>query len=58
VDPRSKARQIAMQALFQLDVQGSSLLAELKVFFSENAPEAADRRRSDKVETLAAVDGR
>ena len=39
MDPRTKARQLAMQALFQLDVQGSSLLPDLLDFFSENAPE-------------------
>jgi transcription antitermination factor NusB len=39
VDPRTKARQLAMQALFQLDVQGSSLLPDLDDFFRENAPE-------------------
>jgi transcription antitermination factor NusB len=44
VDPRTKARQLAMQALFQLDVQGSALLAELGDFFLENAPEEAVRK--------------
>ncbi|MGD0553006.1 MAG: transcription antitermination factor NusB [Sedimentisphaerales bacterium] len=39
MDPRTKARQLAMQALFQLDVQGASLLADLDDFFRENAPE-------------------
>ena len=39
MDPRTKARQLAMQALFQLDVQGPSLLADLDEFFRENAPE-------------------
>jgi len=39
VDPRTKARQLAMQALFQLDVQGASLLPDLDDFFRENAPE-------------------
>jgi len=39
VDPRTKARQLAMQALFQLDVQGSSLLPDLDDFFRENATE-------------------
>jgi N utilization substance protein B len=33
-----------MQALFQLDVQGSSLLDELNDFFNENAPEADVRK--------------
>lgn len=39
MDPRTKARQLAMQALFQLDVQGSSLLPDLDDFFRENATE-------------------
>ena len=39
MDPRTKARQLAMQALFQLDVQGSSLLPDLDDFFRENAPD-------------------
>ena len=39
MDPRTKARQLAMQALFQLDVQGASLLPDLDDFFRENAPE-------------------
>ena len=39
MDPRTKARQLAMQALFQLDVQGASLLPDLDDFFKENAPE-------------------
>jgi len=39
VDPRTKARQLAMQALFQLDVQGPSLLPDLDDFFRENAPD-------------------
>jgi len=39
VDPRTKARQLTMQALFQLDVQGPSLIPDLDEFFRENAPE-------------------
>ena len=39
MDPRTKARQLAMQALFQLDVQGPSLLPDLDDFFRENAPD-------------------
>ena len=44
MDPRTKARQLAMQALCQLDVQGSSVLAELNDFFTENEPDLAIRR--------------
>ena len=39
MDPRTKARQLAMQALFQLDVQGPSLMPDLDEFFRENAPD-------------------
>ena len=39
MDPRTKARQLTMQALFQLDVQGPSLIPDLDDFFRENAPE-------------------
>lgn len=44
MDPRTKARQLAMQALFQLDVQGSALLPDLNTFFNENAEENSVRR--------------
>jgi transcription antitermination factor NusB len=44
VDPRTKARQLAMQALCQLDVQGASLLMELNEFFTENEPDFAIRK--------------
>jgi len=44
VDPRTKARQLAMQALFQLDVQGSALLPDLSTFFNENAEENSVRK--------------
>jgi len=36
VDKRTKARELAMQALFQLDVQGQHLLSQLSDFFIEN----------------------
>ncbi len=44
MDPRTKARQLAMQALCQLDVQGTSVLAELKDFFTESEPDLAIRK--------------
>jgi transcription antitermination factor NusB len=44
VDLRTKARELAMQALFQLDVQGSGLLSDLNDFFTENAPEELVRK--------------
>ncbi len=44
MDPRTKARQLAMQALFQLDVQGSGLLSDLHIFFTESSPEVPVRK--------------
>jgi transcription antitermination factor NusB len=44
VDPRTKARQLAMQALFQLDVQGPSLIPDLDGFFRENDPDLTVRK--------------
>jgi len=44
VDPRTKARQLAMQALCQLDVQGASIMAELNDFFAENEPDFGIRK--------------
>jgi len=39
VDKRTRARELAMQALYQLDVQGSDLLEFLGRFFVENEPD-------------------
>jgi len=39
VDSRTRARELAMQGLYQLDVQGSALLESLDEFFIENAPD-------------------
>jgi transcription antitermination factor NusB len=44
VDPRTRARQLAMQALCQLDVQGASVLAELNSFFTESEQDLAIRK--------------
>jgi len=44
VDPRTKARQLTMQALCQLDVQGEVLFPELNDFFRENAPDDTVRK--------------
>ena len=46
MDPRTRARQLAMQALCQLDVQGASVLAELNDFFTESEPDSAIRRQA------------
>ena len=39
MDRRTRARELAMQALYQLDVQGSELLEFLGRFFIENEPD-------------------
>ena len=44
VDPRTKARQLTMQALCQLDVQGEGLFPELDDFFREYAPDDTVRK--------------
>ena len=44
MDPRTRARQLAMQALCQLDVQGASVLTELNGFFTESEPDSAIRK--------------
>jgi N utilization substance protein B len=36
MDRRTRARELAMQALYQLDVQGTGLLESLEQFFLEN----------------------
>ncbi len=43
-DKRTRARELAMQALYQLDVQGSDLLPYLNEFFVENEPDIAVRK--------------
>lgn len=37
MDRRTKAREIAMQALYQLDVQGDSYLQQVELFMKENS---------------------
>jgi transcription antitermination factor NusB len=39
VDKRTRARELAIQALYQLDVQGPDLLELLTQFFAENEPD-------------------
>ncbi len=43
MNKRTKARQLAIQALYQLDVQGEQLLERLSEFFIENEPDAETR---------------
>jgi N utilization substance protein B len=44
VDKRTRARELAMQGLYQLDVQGSDLLGRLDGFFIENCSDDSVRR--------------
>ncbi|MHC4260461.1 MAG: transcription antitermination factor NusB [Planctomycetota bacterium] len=47
-DKRTRARELAMQALYQLDIQGSDLIEFLSQFFTENeADEYICRLASD-----------
>ena len=39
VDRRTRARELAIQCLYQLDIQGSDLLERLDGFFTENEPD-------------------
>jgi len=43
-DKRTRARELAMQALYQLDVQGQDLLEFLGEFFSENESDESARK--------------
>jgi transcription antitermination factor NusB len=44
VDKRTRARELAMQGLYQLDVQGPDLLGQLTNFFIENDPDDLVRK--------------
>jgi transcription antitermination factor NusB len=44
VDRRTRARELAMQALYQLDVQGSDVFDYLDDFFIENEPDDSVRK--------------
>ena len=43
MNKRTKARELAMQGLYQLDVQGQDLLVTLRKFFLENEPDDSIR---------------
>ena len=43
-DKRTRARELAMQALYQLDVQGPVLLEGLDAFFKENEADGPTRK--------------
>lgn len=44
MDKRTRARELAIQGLYQLDVQGSDLLEQLNEFFIENDPNPSVRK--------------
>ncbi|MHC4159075.1 MAG: transcription antitermination factor NusB, partial [Planctomycetota bacterium] len=44
MDKRTRARELAMQGLYQLDVQGPDLLGQLTNFFIENDPDDLVRK--------------
>ena len=44
MDKRTRARELAMQGLYQLDVQGADLLERLGEFFIENDSDDSVRR--------------
>ena len=49
VDKRTRARELAMQAIYQLDVQGPELLNRLGFFFLTSEPEDIEiRKLADK----------
>lgn len=43
MDKRTRARELAIQGLYQLDVQGPDILEKLKNFFKENEPDESIR---------------
>jgi transcription antitermination factor NusB len=44
VDKRTRARELAMQGLYQLDIQGGDVLVYLGQFFIETEPDESIRR--------------
>lgn len=48
MDKRTRARELAMQSLYQLDVQGDEYLDHLGVFLRENSDDEAVLEMADK----------
>ena len=48
MDKRTRARELAMQGLYQLDVQGEYLLEHLWQFFTENESDDSTRKLADE----------
>ncbi|HIJ72373.1 MAG TPA: transcription antitermination factor NusB [Planctomycetes bacterium] len=62
MDRRTRARELAMQSLYQLDVQGGGYLGELGTFLHENSDDEAVFEMADKWsrktwENLSVCDG-
>jgi N utilization substance protein B len=62
MDKRSRARELAMQAMCQLDVQGAGALEMLSRFFTENADDDTVRKLAENWtrgawETIKECDG-
>jgi N utilization substance protein B len=47
-DRRTRARELVMQAICQMDVQGAAVMDTLGVFFSENTDDDATRQLAEK----------
>jgi N utilization substance protein B len=47
-DRRTRARELVMQAICQMDVQGAAVMDTLAVFFSENTDDGATRQLAEK----------
>lgn len=43
MDKRTRARELAVQALYQLDTQGGDILPRLREFFENNEPDSKTR---------------
>lgn len=48
MDKRTRARELAIQGLYQLDVQGPEVIECLDEFFTENEPDDSVRKRASE----------
>lgn len=48
MDKRTRARELAMQALYQLDVQGAAVMKLLAQFFEENEEDQSIRKHASE----------
>ena len=47
MDKRTRARELAIQALYQLDIQGGDILPQLNEFFEDNEPNSKIRNLAE-----------